>query len=258
LYEGKLKIRDASAVALLHLAHYLLNRVLFRAAQKFIEAALDDRLCDAAPVFLKQAHLYHLKEVRDTCVAACAEIFLRQDPTSCTLLEPSLFLRIIQAVKAPDGHRLSNHIKAYCNRHKDAIDLALLTQLTASLTTVVSSASALGLLGYSLACGGPAALKDVCTAWIAANWEASLLPAIQSSIARRDHATQRAGCAPEPAKFKRARKDASAESSTADAPEADGWTPLDPDLIPKEMQLQLLSEALLSAAKRVHPRGHRR
>jgi len=248
VYEGKLEIGDLSAVALLHLAHYLLNRALFSEVQQSIHASLDLHEDDAS-VFLEEAHLYHLEEVVDTCVAACAELFLGHGTSFCIFLEPSLYLRVIQALQDPDGHTLSDHIKAYCDRHTDAVDLALLTQLTAGLTTSVSPASALGLLGYSLVCGGPAALKDLCTAQIGASWEATLLPAIQDSIAERDYANQRASRAPEPSKSKRARNDAAAENSTADAPEADGWTPLNPDLYPKEIQLQLLAGAVSSAAE---------
>jgi len=241
LYDGKLEISEASAVALLHLAHYLLNRALFGEVQRFIEAALNDNPGVAAPVFLEQAHMYHLEEVGDTCVTVCAELFLGQDPTYCTHLEPRLFVRVIQAVETADvslQYALSDHIKTYCDRHKDAVDLALLSQLTAGLTTV-SFASALGLLGYSLACGGPATLEEICTAQIGADWETSLLPAIQSSIAER---ATRASRAP-------TRSKSAAESSAADAPEADGWTPLDSEIFSKELQLQLLAEAVTSAAE---------
>ena len=240
VYEGKLEISDASAVALLHVAHYLLNRALFGEVQIFIEAALNDDPGVAAPVFLEQAHLYHLEEVGDTCVTACAELFLGQEPSYCTHLEPRLFVRVIQAVETADiflHYALSDHIKTYCDRHKDAVDLALLTQLTAGLTTSVSFASALGLLGYSLACGGPAALEEICTVQIGADWEASLLPAIQSSIAER---ATRASRAPTGSK---------SASSASDAPDANGWTPLDSEIYPKELQLQLLAEAVTSAAE---------
>jgi len=69
LYEGKLEISDASAVALLHLAHYLLNSALFDEVQQYIDASLDDHPHDAAPVFLEEAHLYHLEEAGEACVA---------------------------------------------------------------------------------------------------------------------------------------------------------------------------------------------
>jgi len=236
LYEGKLEISDDSAVALLHLAHYLLNSALFDEVQQYIDESLDDNPQDAASVFLEEAHLYHLEEVADTCVVVCAEIFLEQDPAFCADLEPSLFLRILQAAETPGGYTLSDHIEAHCDFNKEAIDLALLTQLTAVLTTSISPASALGLLGYSLAYGGPAVLKEICTAQIGASWEASLLPAIQSSIAKR------ASRAPTGSK-------SAAESSAGDAPEVDGWTPLDLKIYPAEMQLQLLAEALSSAAE---------
>jgi len=40
-----------------------------------------------------------------------------------------------------------------------------------------------------------------------------------------------------------------AESSAADEAEADGWTPLDPAIYPKELQLRLFYGALTSAAE---------
>jgi len=174
MYEGKLSISDESAVALRYLADYLLCNALFNECGQFIGASIEYRgdladiedyfaAGDAIAVFLEQAHLYHLEDVGDACVTACAERFFSIDPTCWTRLEPSLYLRVVQAVLVPDGRLcdLSEYICAYCDDH--AVDLALLTQLTASLTSV-SHFSALGLLGHSLACGGPAALKDVCTA----------------------------------------------------------------------------------------------
>jgi len=129
VYEGKLEVDAASAVALLHLAHYLLNRALFDKAQQFIQDALgpgdDEVLAFVAPVLLEQATLYVLEEVGEACVTVCAALFLLQVPTHWTSLEPSLFLRVLTAVEDPDppGGRpfsdaLSEHIHAYCDRHK--------------------------------------------------------------------------------------------------------------------------------------------
>jgi len=242
VYKGELAISDASAVALLHLAEYFLNRPLYDQVTTYLQTALKgapgseagNRTTSSAPLFLAEAHLYALDKAADVCAKVCATHLLTRELGYCNELAPPLFLRVVEAVECTSPEQsiaLSDHVAAFVTAHSPPlerlgplplIDVTMLEGLTAKLTAV-SADSALDLLGHALARQGAERLQSECAKTIGAKWEGGLLPTIVSSLASKDE-------------------------GTASGDQGSAWTPLGAGTYPAGLQFSLLSHALVHAS----------
>ena len=242
VYKGELAISDASAMALLHLAEYFLNRPLHDQVTKYVQTALKgapgseagNRTASSAPLFLAEANLYALDKAAGVCARVCATHLLTRDLGYCGELAPPLFLRVVEAVECTSPEQsiaLSDHVAAFVNAHSPPlerlgplplIDVTMLEGLTAKLTAV-SADSALDLLGHALARQGAERLQSECAKTIGAKWEGGLLPTIVSSLASKDE-------------------------GGASGDQGSAWTPLGAGTYPAGLQFSLLSHALVHAS----------
>ena len=242
VYKGELAISDASAMALLHLAEYFLNRPLHDQVTKYVQTALKGapgseagtRTARSAPLFLAEANLYALDKAAGVCARVCATHLLTRDLGYCGELAPPLYLRVVEAVECTSPEQsiaLSDHVAAFVNAHSPPlarlgplplIDVTMLEGLTAKLTAV-SADSALDLLGHALARQGAERLQSECAKTIGAKWEGGLLPTIVSSLASKDE-------------------------GGASGDQGSAWTPLGAGTYPSGLQFSLLSHALVHAS----------
>jgi len=185
VYKGDLPIDNTSAIALLHLANYFLNRALFDRVTEYVQGVLEGDAADqAAPLYLGEADRFGLDKAANACVAVCAKHLLGRKPGYCAELAPPVYLRVVSATACATRQHslaLSQHVSAYCNAHSESVDLVLLESLTARLTSVAAD-SALDLLGHAVSRHGAEALQSACARAIGEEWEDALLPSVAASL----------------------------------------------------------------------------
>ena len=223
VYTGTLKIGTGTAVALLHLASYLLNRALYDEVITYMQTALKGKNAKTiAPHFLQEAHNYALEKPGNACTQVCANAFLEAEPGYCLELEPSLYLRVVQAIPRSRSHNdcesLSRHLANYCQVYSESINQELFAQLTSNMPVVAPDA-ALPLLGLALDRNADNQLKQACTDAAGEKWEHGLFPTVKASY----------------------------EAPLSGSDDLDSWAPLALSTYPFGLQLRLLSKALVKS-----------